>query len=610
MRVKYEKRNNDFLVFNKFGKLNKKELTILLTNLAIKKPNQKDIFKIIRPQTDPLDNIINRISISKIGEEFFKINSKDSKPNYLLPCIFNCSDPDYRNSYLMSKDPSFKIPEISNSNSNIIFETVYGEEYSSKKLEKSYLYTGIFLSNNIIINIPLEEFFFPRYFSAYDEILKVFYSYSKALEKNCMDNSDKKTFFIAIHGVDQDFSTNEQDKLSKEIYNFVDEMKKNCIQLFKKSAQGSKMFEYKEGIINFQIVYLPNKKHLREEFLEKTKEIGHKIILQKRQTFWEHEILFGKPGKIIDESNFIDHKKFKKTIEEFEKFEKYIHEYPKNLPFHLMTSMSIISEIVCREILENTSSIIHLIFPPWIDVVKAGWVQGLGNELNKLWEKIEDFFNNEGKFFKKTEAFSRKSKILKEGFFLDCRQLWSYQIQHLSQNLMICFRSAMGNIILDDNLERNLNSLMAVFENEFVTMAESSIPKFAKKMWFYPYDKKNFKKNMRDLVNEKIKMNYYKGFIVKKPKQPLSIWFHALFPHPFGKDLSNEPLGNEDSFLFERKKNRAELKAELMRYIIQKPRPTWTYSNKYQAILGNLEEEEYIFKEKPKKAIKRFAKSS
>jgi hypothetical protein len=610
MKIKFEKKKNNFFIFNKYGRLNKKDLTILLANLAINKTGPDELFKIIRPQINLKTNLIDRISISKFGEEFFKISIAESKPNYHLPLIFNPFDLDYKNPQLLTDDSGLTPSEMNLKHSKIIFETTFGEEYLNNKIEKSTLYTGIFLSNNIIINIPLEEFYFPKTLSAYDEILKVFYSYAKAMERNCMDNHDKKTFFIAIHGVDDDFSLIEKEKLNSKIYHFINDMQKHCLEILKDSSKGSKWARWEKYIFDFQIMYLPNKIYLRRNFLVKTKEIGLRIIFKGEQTYWEHETLLRKPGKIIDDSNFIISNQLKCAIQEFEKFEKYLVRYPKNLPFRNHRISTLIAEIVCTEVLENTNSIIHVIFPPWIEVVKAGWVQSLGNEIDKLWEKIESFFKTEAKFFKDTWSYQRKFKILKEAFFLDCRQLWSYQIQHLTQNLMICFRSAMGSVVLDESVERNLNSLITIFENEFVLMAKTSIPIQTKRDWVFSYERKNFKKNMKELINEKMKMNYYKGFIVKKPKQPLSIWFHALFPHPFGKDFSNEAFNNDDLFSFERKKNRNELKAELMRYIIQKPRPSWTYSSKYQAILGQMKEEEFVFKEKPKNAIKRIAKSS
>jgi len=108
---------------------------------------------------------------------------------------------------------------------------------------------------------------------------------------------------------------------------------------------------------------------------------------------------------------------------------------------------------------------------------------------------------------------------------------------------------------------------------------------------------------------KKMKMTYYKGLLVKKAKTPISIWFHALFPHPFGKDLSNEPFTTEDTFSFDTREIHRRSKASLMRHVLAR-KVEWETPQKDKASSKvEVSQEDYVFKENPKKAIKRLEKN-
>jgi hypothetical protein len=384
-------------------------------------------------------------------------------------------------------------------------------------------------------------------------------------------------------------------------------MTKRMIDMVKNDPEIDRYYCYTENIFDFKLVFLPNRSYNPSEYAESLHELGKDIFLSKQEiTYWENNTLFQYPYTLINKSGCVVPYQVYDTVECFKTFEKYILSYPKNLPFCGYRPIDIISEITCRKIFESAIDFLRYISIPWLDVIKLEWIKNLGAEYDNLLKKAEEFFFMEANYFKKTEAFSRKLQVLRECFYVDCRVIWVRQLEHLAENLRNSFKHSTSTLVLDDRFEQGYNNLINSFNKEFNSKAQSIIPGYNKGSWNYSYYRNKFLKSIRVFMELKMKTGYFKGILVRKRKQPISVWFHALFPHPFGKDLNSEPLSEDDPFLYEENKERNNSKANLMRYIIQKPKPHQKHDEKNLKIVGKIKKEDFVFKEKPKKALKRF----
>jgi hypothetical protein len=627
----FDYEQNDFFIFEESGFLNKKELSqfatkILKEGAEIKNnttnnngdnENPNDLL-CIRPYKNKETGSIDHLLLFSLGkeEESQNLPTNTEYPteyqknlNYHLPeekrwvfdprnHLFNpCSD-EFKMLYKSSE---------SMSNKGVIFEVCCGEEYTSLLLEKSYLFTGIYMANNIIINVQWEDLFYKEKHSRFDTIFKIFYAYTNALQSNLVSENEKKTFWIII----RNNNLADYEFIQKLYKVFLEEM---VFEIYHNSKQTSSEIDFNPAKTNFQFLLLP----WTSDSYKKSKEyLLASVSNDKRELSWEAQSmekieqgpseiyeLISSTDEYVIPSDFISH-----LLNDFDRFVEENINFHKSLPFFDIEPIEIISEAACSKVVFVTLELVKCVMRPWHKLINSGWVQGLGKELNELIKKVQEFFKREAGIFKNTKAYQKKFNQLTECFFIESRVLFQPQMNHLKENLKQYFKSACSNIGLTESIERDLNQLINLFDEEFVCQAKSSIPNAGKKNWSYHYERENLKKYMIELVDEKMKMTYYKGLLVKKVKTPISIWFHALFPHPFGKDLSNEPFTTEDSFSYDTRELHRKGKASLMRHVLAR-KVEWEPIQKNKTVSsGGVSQEDYVFKENPKKAIKRLEKN-
>mmetsp|Transcript_29912 Transcript_29912/g.75288 ORF Transcript_29912/g.75288 Transcript_29912/m.75288 type:complete len:636 (-) Transcript_29912:785-2692(-) len=630
----WDQEKSEFFVFEESGNYNQNELlqltTSIINNPNIPRDTNADfggvkIIGCLRPAKNKKTGLIDHIlffSYNKYTEEKINIvhdfvpepsESQESdtnhsyewdviKKDYYFP-EFNRWMFDSNVRFFSNGDDSdflFGGPlKLSSKDIAMVFEVKSGEEYSSSLLEKSYYYTGLFFSSNIIINVSKEDLMFVKNNSRFDTIFKIFAVYIEGLIAKTITDQNKKFFWIVVRDDDVVDST-----FVRRLYKlFIEEM----VAEIGKHFDIPRIFEFRVFNDFEDEKYSKQAKKLlydcvRDEFV---KESWLDLAFSEIEKESKNEAEYKEPDAQI----LFDPKKSNFLLNNFDRFvEENLKSY-KNLVSSEIEPIEIISETACSKVAAVALELVKNVMRPWYKLINSGWVQGLGEELNQLLKKIEEFYEKEAGIFKHTKAYQRKLEQLIECFFMESRVMFQPQMNHLKENLKQYFKSACSNIGLTESIERDLNQLINLFDEEFINQAKSSIPKLAKKTWSFNYERENLKKYMIELVDEKMKMTYYKGLLVKKVKTPISIWFHALFPHPFGKDLSNEPFTTEDTFSYDTREVRRRGKASLMRHVLARKVEWETPQKDSPALQGEVSQEDFVFKENPKKAIKRLEKN-
>uniref|UniRef100_A0A7S0W3A1 Uncharacterized protein n=1 Tax=Hemiselmis tepida TaxID=464990 RepID=A0A7S0W3A1_9CRYP len=632
MVYSFDKEKNEFFIFEESGNVNKNEIVELATKILkegaeIKNHDSNNNHNEIehtgllcmRPFKNKETGLIDHVllfSCSKneksknITRSHGHSNENNQNDKYHLPVerrwIFDpsvhFSNPGSGNFKALINNGTEPIK-----NKGVVWEIYSGEEYSSLLLEKSYLFTGVYMANNIIINVSIEEFFHVGKHSRFDTIFKIFFAYVNALQNNLINENEKKTFWIVTKN-----DTGEEFEFIQKLYSvFIEEM---LFEILRYSKQTNSLIEFNPKSPNFQFLFLP----WTDNTSEKVKDYLFSCVSKdKREFSWESETMRKieeGPSELYElisstDEYVIPTDLISNLLDDFDRFAEENLNFYKTLAFSDVEPIEIIAEAACSKVVYVTLELVKCVMRPWHKLINSGWVQGLGKELDQLIKKVEEFYEREAGVFKHTKAYQRKLSQLVECFFMESRVMFQPQMNHLKENLKQYFKSACSNIGLTESIERDLNQLINLFDEEFINQAKSSIPGCAKKIWSYNYERENLKKYMIELVDEKMKMTYYKGLLVKKVKTPISIWFHALFPHPFGKDLSNEPFTTEDTFSYDTREVHRRGKASLMRHVLAR-KVEWDTPQKNKKVSpGEVSQEDYVFKENPKKAIKRLEKN-
>lgn len=656
-----KKELNDFLlkIFNDKLELSNelKEIKDKGLNISIEKyiSEKKVNMKILRPSKNE-DGLIDHIKYGSYTKEKNKYSKSffDEKliENFTCFNFGNTPFPELGSHYSRQTEyvnlPCTRFKDFFSNNkanlySQVVFEMISGEKYKSSDLEKCILLTGIFMSNTILLNIPQKQFENVSAVNPYDSIFKIVFAYSKALEYGLVDQDEGRNLLMVIKEdktlitPTYDFSANpeydNQILIEQALTKYMRHVEKECIKIVRKGKNKSFSFKRSLGKHDFQYVI----HHIPFQPIDSIKDpsmiindfqkskIADQIFLRNEALLliildilantgplnWEKNISLNEKNNnsLLFENNPVQSEIFKDVFGRFEKIENFNTKLINLDLFSEITPIEIIGEIACSKVVDNAIGLIKEVMNPWFRLVKSGWVQGLGFEINELFKKVRIFYKKEAFIFKNTESFKRKFELLEQCFFIESRIIYYQQLEHLKEDLQNYFKSACNNIALTEEIERDLNQLISIFDKEFLSRAKSSIPENVRNSWNYTYERNIFKRFMVELVDEKMKMNYFKGLLVKKIKAPVSIWFHSLFPHPFGKDLSNEPFSNDDVFSYDTKENQRKTKAALMRYVISKKVENWTYKNDKDKTERGIKPEDFVFKEKPKKAIKRLEKN-
>lgn len=503
-------------------------------------------------------------------------------------------------------------------------------------MERSILFTGILMANTIILNIPENHFSKNFPISPYEYIFKIIFVYSKSVEYGIIHDHDAKDLIMVIKEKET-FTIQSLNEGSSPDYNkqiilelgmlwFCKVIQKVCMKIVKKST-GKDDFKFKYNRFQSIIHFIPYDKN-SSTFSTKENRINQNlensylknegmllilldILCNQGPTLCEKSIKDEEQKlnvKLID-NGILNTKVLDVITSRFEFIENLYSEFKSSSPFDTVKHIEIIAEISCSKVVQNVIELTKEVMNPWFKLVKSGWVQGLGIEINELFKKVKNFYKSENKIFQETESFRRKLYILEQCFFLETRVMFYQQLEHLKEDLQNYFKSACNNVSLTEDVELDLNQLIEIFDKEFVERAKASIPRSVQNGWNFNYERGIFKRFMTELVDEKMKMNYFKGLLVKKVKSPVSTWFHSLFPHPFGKDLTNEPFNTEDFFSYDTRENHRKTKAALMRYVISKKIENWKQKVDSNETVKNIKPEDFIFKEKPKKAVKRLEKN-
>jgi len=666
-----KRETNEFYIFNESGKLDKNELyqflkkvfTVEIPDYSSNENLDEKItsgeyltgeevnIRILRPSTNESglidhikygDYLEKKIMSEKKTENKFLKNNSDhltcfNVGNQILPKLSEkySHHVSYPNVPCKTFNDFFKHKFFQNW-SQFVFELVSGDEYSSPQIERCILFTGVLMANTIILNIPENHFSknFPT--SPYEYIFKIIFVYSKSVEYGIINDFDAKDLIMVIKEKEtfalQTLNEGSSPDYKKQIILelgmlwFCDVIQKVCMKIVKKST-GKDEFRFKYNRFQSIIHFVPfekdpyttsTKKDRINQNLENfyLKNEGMLLILldvicNQGPTLCEKSIKDEENRLNIKlvENGVLNTKVLDVITSRFEYIEDLYPELRLGFPFDTIKHIEIIAEISCSKVVQNVIELTKEVMSPWFKLVKSGWVQGLGTEINELFKKVRNFYKTENRIFQETESFRRKLYILEQCFFLETRVMFYQQLEHLKEDLQNYFKSACNNVSLTEDVEIDLNQLIEIFDKEFAERARGSIPDSVKNGWNFNYERGIFKRFMTELVDEKMKMNYFKGLLVKKVKSPVSIWFHSLFPHPFGKDLTNEPFSTDDVFSYDTRENHRKTKAALMRYVISKKIENWKHKIDSNGTDKSMTPEDFIFTEKPKKAVKRLEKN-
>jgi len=534
---------HEFYIFNSQGNTNKEELARLATKVLKqtipyeRKSLHYDFFKpwyrdsdilCIHPAKNRVTGLIDHIflfssdyeeeldELEKINKRFPPVDSRDSSdlqnlqntPKIQEDSFFPEINPWIIDQLFTGKNSLYFKEGLKKQNiiqhKKVVFELCNGEEYSSLLIEKAYLFTGLFLADEIIINISLEDCGYLGNNSRFDTIYKIFMAYTLALKDGLWYENREKKFFILIRA--EQCSSEIANAVYQSYQTFLQEMLLEIKRLSQYSEDPNFLALFNGDEPPFSFNFLT---YSRESILKTGEILFEHLMIPDQLSFWEENALEKLDAHPDYLKEFLTEEKSIKNglcytippyfisdlIDYFDRFAEENINFYKSLAFSEIEPIEIISEAACSKVVYVTLELVKCVMRPWHKLINSGWVQGLGKELDQLVKKIEEFYEREAGIFKHTKAYQRKLDQLTECFFMECRVTFQPQMNHLKENLKQYFKSACSNIGLTEGIERDLNRLIYLFDEEFVNQAKSSIPDCAKKKtWSYNYERENLKK--------------------------------------------------------------------------------------------------------------------
>lgn len=432
--------------------------------------------------------------------------------------------------------------------------------FNYEKLEKEKLFfnSSISVADTLVFNFPWFHFQFPNSIG-YQKIRKLIQTLKEMPLNTGIPCNKSKTFVFALRDFDME-QKNIQEKITSEI---TSELGKNSIG------------------IQASFFFLPHAFRNSQNFNEVLSKFNDFLISQKKENDFPEM-----------ESIQID--------EKIESFIKGISKVSSKKTFleGNLNNKEMIGYRICNEIFLKTLFSFKGAIEPWkICCEEGGIIQNFGKEADILIEDYIKKFEEETGVFKSNNVFLSKKKILKFNLLSSLQEIFEKQIYKLKELSFQSFKEALSSIQVTGDVENQVNAAIQITEKYFISKVDSLKPPQAKKVWSSEKERKELVNGIREMATERLQAARLQGVYLKKTKNPISLSFYYLHPHPFGKDLRLDHMTLSDSLGYNPDLTK---RAGLMRQFVA----TRGDSKKVSpGIENNNKEEDFIYQEEPMKSF-------
>jgi len=241
--------------------------------------------------------------------------------------------------------------------------------------------------------------------------------------------------------------------------------------------------------------------------------------------------------------------------------------------------MNLIKEILSSEICQKTSfSLIQdfkKVSEPWkICIEEGGLIQNFGGEASKIYNELTEIFDIETRIFRDTRSYTITRSVFVENLMYLISEIYEKLIAKLKEFSFQSFREAVSGLQISNNIDQDIKFSIKLTEKYFITKAKPMAPFFIRNTWILEKERKELIKGIREIVTERLQLARLQGVYLQKSRNPISLSFHFLHPHPFGKDLRLENFTSSDSFDFNPEPSK---RAGLMRQFVEMDRNSFKF---------------------------------
>jgi hypothetical protein len=174
-------------------------------------------------------------------------------------------------------------------------------------------------------------------------------------------------------------------------------------------------------------------------------------------------------------------------------------------------------------------------------------IQGLGNACDGLLKQGIEAYEKKALLYWDTKSYDTKLEILESEMISKLEDLYYRQVQTLKELCFQSFRDSLAAIQVNSNVDSEVKGAVKVTEKYFKTKKAVLKPKDKK---FEINDSKETHEllsGIREMATERLQTARLQGVYLQKNKHPLSLSFHLLHPHPFGKDSRFDSININDT---------------------------------------------------------------
>jgi len=145
-------------------------------------------------------------------------------------------------------------------------------------------------------------------------------------------------------------------------------------------------------------------------------------------------------------------------------------------------------------------------------------------------------------------------------------EIYEKLVSKLKEFSFQSFRESISIIQISNNIDQDIKTSIKITEKYFVSKAKLLNPFFITNSWVLEKERKELLNGIREIATERLQLARLQGVYLQKSRNPISLSFHFLHPHPFGKDLRLDNFTSSDSFDFNSEPSK---RAGLMRQLIE-----------------------------------------
>jgi len=438
------------------------------------------------------------------------------------------------------------------------------EKFEEKKL---FFNGAILISDIVVFNFPWFNFQFGNSVG-FHKIKKLTTYLKKIMAEKISEENKPKTIVFVLRDFDVD---QENSEINQEIIR-----KKIDLEL---------KTHLNECFLTIETVYffLPHTYRKAIEF-KKASEKFSKFLFSH-----ENKNLFLKNKEINSDDQIED------FIAEITKFS-----FPTTFFGGDLNNKEIAAYRICSEVFLKTLFAFKNSIEPWkICCEEGGIIQNFGKETDRLIEEFIEKFEQETSPFNDTKVFISKKKILKFNLLSMLQEIFDKQLYKLKELSFQSFKESLSSIQVTGDVENQVNAVIQITEKYFINKVDSLTPSKAKGIWFSEKERKELVNGIREMATERLQAARLQGIYLKKTKNPISLSFYYLHPHPFGKDLRLDHMTLNDSLNYNPDLTK---RAGLMRQFVATQGDSKKLSS---GIDTDHKEEDFIYQEEPMKSFQK-----